>query len=280
MCSALDIDHPEDPLKLARIAVDENPRNAPFLSPNSDIHPVRIALLTTKWWRAEKTKFTFGFLDSVKPVVADRIKGFANVWAKVSALSFDWTNDVASADFRLAFENSGFWSYLGTDCRSIPRNRPTMNLQGMNSLYVDDAEMLRVVPHEFAHAFGCPHEHSRAEIIAKLDAAKTIKVFRQEQGWSESTVRAQILTPISESALHGATEPDALSIMTYFFSGSCTKDGKPILGGKDLSPLDKQFAAKMWPPVVAPPPPPPVTPANVVTAKDGTKYVVTLERAQ
>jgi hypothetical protein len=58
--------------------------------------------------------------------------------------------------------------------------------------------------------------------------------FHADQGWSEEEVREQVLTPIEESTLKGTT-PDPKPIMCYQIPGSVTKDGKPIIGGLDIS---------------------------------------------
>jgi hypothetical protein len=279
-CRALDIDSPDDPLKLARIAVDENPLNKPFLPPElgEEVTPLKIALLTGKWWKPSRTEFTFAFLDSVAVGVPERIASFANVWNKHSAILFRWTRDVDAADVRIAFELDGYWSYLGTDNRSIPKSQPTMNLQGMNSLAFSEREGKRVIPHEFWHFLGGPHEHNRPEIVGRLDVQKTIRYFRRDQGWSEQTTRQQVLTPLSESAIFG-TAPDQTSIACYWIPAECTKDGKPILGGSDLSEQDKAFAAKTWPKGGGVEPPPATDQVEVVVVRDGVRYAGKLPRA-
>jgi len=51
----------------------------------------------------------------------------AGWWAAVANLKFEF-NNAANADIRIAFDpNDGAWSYVGTDCKSIPVNQPTMN---------------------------------------------------------------------------------------------------------------------------------------------------------
>ena len=46
--------------------------------------------------------------------------------------------------------SDGAWSYVGTDCRDIPLNEPTMNLG-----FLDGG----TAAHEFGHAIGLAHEH-------------------------------------------------------------------------------------------------------------------------
>jgi hypothetical protein len=284
VCTSFDLDHPETPESRAKFATDENPANAPALEylpadMKKIMNPARVAFLTSKWWKATKTKFTVYFMGNPSAAAKARILAFANVINKHCALEFVETGDPSTADFRIADTRDGYWSYLGIDCRSIPVGQQTMNLQGMYSNF-SDAEGMRVIPHEFLHGCGAPHEHSRQAIVSRLDPVKTKAVFKRDQGWSAQTVEQQILKVLSESLIFG-TPADEFSIMTYWFTGECTKDGRPIVGGKVLSPSDISFLAKTWPktgPVDPPPPPPPVV-GNIVVAADGSKWKVTLERA-
>ena len=52
----------------------------------------------------------------------------AGWWSAVANLKFDF-NNATNAEIRITFDASdGAWSYVGTDCKGIPLNQPTMNL--------------------------------------------------------------------------------------------------------------------------------------------------------
>jgi hypothetical protein len=51
----------------------------------------------------------------------------------------------------------------------------------------------------------------------------------------------------------GTRESDPTSIMCYQIPGAITKDGKPIIGGRDINPTDFAFAASIYPKRIAPP---------------------------
>jgi hypothetical protein len=178
---------------------------------------------------------------------------YANRWGEFSKVKFSWTQ--TDPTIRISFGRGGYYSYLGTDNLSIPRNQHTMNLEGFTTR-TPESEWRRVVCHEFGHALGCPHEQQRRDILDLLDERKVIAYFRRTQGWSEQQVRQQILIPLDERSVIGSPNADVASIMCYSFPGSVTKSGQPIPGGDDFSPADREYFAKVYPPDVQPPPPP------------------------
>jgi hypothetical protein len=130
-----------------------------------------------------------------------------------------------------------------------------MNLDSF-AMSTPESEWRRVVRHECGHTLGFPHEHLRAAVIRRLHRGRTVAYFRQNYGWSESMTVSNVLTPLEESALIATPQADETSIMAYQLPGSITTDGRPVVGGDDINPLDAEFAAKLYPPVTPPPPPP------------------------
>jgi hypothetical protein len=203
-----------------------------------------LAVLTQKYWGAAKgVHLGVSFLDTSDQALINKILLFANEWGKYGNVKFSWSQ--SDGEVRIARAADGYWSYLGPDILSIPKGQPTMNLQGF-TLNTADSEYSRVVTHEFGHTAGFPHEHSRPAIVQLLDPAKTIAYFKRDQGWSEQTVRDQILTAIPESQLKGSAA-EIGGIMCYDFPASITKNGKAIIGGTKLTDLDKQTVAALYP---------------------------------
>ena len=272
---------PELLIPAAQTAVEENPANRPpveqmlplmlpMLALDGVDVPQRIAVMTSKYWSNKGVDLTVGFMEPTAVDLRERILSHMNVWGTKANVRFRWTQ--SSPQVRITRNGDGYWSYLGTDVLHIAANEATMCLQGF-TMSTSEAEFRRVVRHETGHTLGCPHEHMRSSIIARLDEAKTIAWGRSALGWNEQMVRSQILTPISESQFVIATptaEQD--SIMCYQLPASITKDGQPIVGGADVTASDATFIGKAYPLAINPPKPPdptdPPTPPNPPTGVD------------
>lgn len=241
----------------AKKAVEINPLNhAPVhrlmsLIPNFEPTSERIAVVTTKYWHTDGVRLTVGFLDGPSQELRARILSHMNAWsARINSVFVECSSE---PQVRIArTENSGYWSYLGTDILSIAGGEPTMNLEGF-TMSMPESEFHRVIRHETGHTLGCPHEHMRSELVDKIDPVKAIEYFGATQGWSPEEVRQQVLTPIEDSSLLGTSHPDPNSIMCYQIPGTITKDGRPILGGLDIDESDYAFMAQIYPkPTAAP----------------------------
>ncbi len=205
---------------------------------------MRLAVLTTKYWKAGKVRLTVAFLDNAPAALRTRILRHMNAWAKTANVRFVQTK--ADPQVRIARAPDGYWSYIGTDILLIKRNEPTMNLEAF-TMQTPESEFRRVVRHETGHTMGFPHEHMRKELVDLIDRAKAIAYFGQTQGWSSEEVQAQVLTPLEEASLLGTPHADMTSIMCYQIPGTITKSGNPITGGRDINKQDFEFSGKVYP---------------------------------
>ena len=164
----------------------------------------------------------------------------AGWWSAVANLKFDF-NNATNAEIRITFDASdGAWSYVGTDCKGIPLNQPTMNLG-----FLDGG----TAAHEFGHAIGLAHEHQNPAGGIQWDEKVVIReAAKSPNFWDEATARHNILDKYAANQVNGtAFDPD--SIMLYFFPATWTLNGIGTKANDVLSKVDKEFiaGAKMYP---------------------------------
>lgn len=274
---------PEKELDAIRYAVKENPSNGMHLGLQTTLNlvsdgiitPGRASIYIARYWGNKGVNLTVSFMSQASAALKDKILLYMNKWNKWGNIAFKLASGNSTGDVRISLGTGGYWSYLGTDVRQIPKNQPTMNLQGF-SLSTSESEYDRVVTHEVGHTLGMPHEHMRAAIIQQLDPEKTIAYFQATQGWSRQDVINQVLTPLEEEQLLATSVADEDSIMTYSLPASITKTGKPIRGGRFITENDGNFIAKYYPKSVTPidpTDPAPAVPDPIVIRIYGAKRI-------
>jgi Astacin (Peptidase family M12A) len=241
----------EEIFRAANIATEINPANAPAVealrlaAPDVVIEPVHLALLTSKYWGNQGVNLTVSFLDGAEQDLQERILSHMNAWQEFCNVTFTLTE--SGGNVRIARAADGYWSYLGTDIQTIAADQPTMNLENF-SMDTDESEYHRVVRHETGHTLGFPHEHTRAEIVNRIDRDKAIAFYGQPpNNWTPEMVTAQVLTPLDNSALLATQQADENSIMCYSLPAEIMTDGVAVPGGTDIDPSDSQFAASVYP---------------------------------
>lgn len=161
------------------------------------------------------------------------VKRFAPQWSEHGNIKLVFGND-SNAEIRISFVSTdGAWSYIGTDCKSIPVGQPTMNLG-----WQDEG----VVLHEFGHAIGLIHEHQNPQGGIKWNKPA---VYRDLAGppnfWDEATVDRNLFDTYDRDQVN-ATTVDKDSIMLYQIPASWTLEGFSSGANEKLSKTDKEFA--------------------------------------
>lgn len=206
----------------------------------------KAALVKDKKW-AKGSTIRVGFMDGT-PDQQALVKKFAEGWIGpgLANLKFSW-GPVAIADVRITFSRPGSWSVIGTTCRNVPKDQPTMNF-GWLTPGVTDAEAQRVILHEFGHALGMIHEHQNP--LGSINWNKPA-VYHDLSGppnnWDKATIDHNMFEAYPREVIDG-TSIDKTSIMMYPIPASWVTDPSQAVDlNATLSDTDKIFIKKAYP---------------------------------
>jgi hypothetical protein len=194
--------------------------------------PMRAIIVIRKMWPNGSTlrvRFMEG-ADGQKAIARNQ----AGWWEEHANLRFDFTED-PDAEIRIAFDpDDGAWSYVGTDCLSIPNHQATMNLGFQDG---------GTSAHEFGHAIGLGHEHQNPEGGIEWNEDVVIRDLAGPPNfWTPEQTRHNVIKKYSQDQING-TQFDPNSIMLYAFPGTWTHSGRGTHANEVLSDLDKAFIA-------------------------------------
>jgi len=201
-----------------------------------------LALLKDFAWPNAST-LRVAFLSG-SPELRSAIERSAKTWSQYANVSFDFQPHQRS-DIRISLTPDGrSWSYIGMQAKQIATNQPTMNFGWLTST-TPQAEVDRVVLHEFGHALGCIHEHQNPAGEIQWNKPVVLEACRG-MGWSASDCQSNIFDRYAPESLR-LTKLDPLSIMMYGFPKEWTLNGVGTPWNTALSQLDKEFIARLYP---------------------------------
>lgn len=198
-----------------------------------------------KLWQPGRT-LRVRFLEGSRKV-RNNVQRFAEQWTHHANIHLQFV-DTGDAEIRIAFQDDGSWSAVGTDSlvtKYFPKDAATMNYGWLNDNSTDD-EYSSVVLHEFGHALGCGHEHESP--VAEIKWNKPV-VYRDLAGspnfWDKETVDSNVFGRYSKRQTK-YTAFDRDSIMLYSFPKEWTLDGQSYEENVKLSMLDKKFIGECY----------------------------------
>jgi len=230
----------EKVIAAATRAIAENPANAG--SGQEGLGTFELAVNTKMNWptgRVLKIRFLGGH-----PKVRARVMEVSRQWCEHANLAFDF-GDHSEPDIRIAFEDGGSWSWLGTHALTIEQERPTMNFGWLEPGSAEEAYH-RVVLHEFGHALGCIHEHQSPAGGVPWDEPKVYEYYMSQYGWSKMKVYENLLEKYSQDSTQFG-EFDRESIMIYAIPKELTIDDYEVKWNTELSDMDKKMIGEVYP---------------------------------
>lgn len=204
----------------------------------------RMALVRASQWQPGDV-IRAAFVDG-EPSLQESVRNIALTWLNYADLHLYFVNSFHDVDIRISFKQVGSWSYIGTDCRTVPTNEPTMNYGWLTSESSDD-EVSRVVLHEFGHALGCIHEHQSPAGGIKWNEDMVYAYYSGPPNfWSKEEIKRNLLETYDQDlTIH--TQLDPASIMMYPIDRRFTLDGFETGLNSKLSSMDKEFIRQIYP---------------------------------
>jgi len=228
-------------------ASTENSRNKPPPGSSS------ITAMRYKKWLPGRTLHV-RFLEG-DPGVVGHVKKVAAEWMTYADITLVF-DDASNSEIRVAFQQGGSWSNIGTDAKQVDASEATMNYGWLDSETPDD-EYSRVVLHEFGHALGFVHEHQNPINEIQWNKEVVYAYYAGEPNkWDRATVDRNIFARYATAETQ-YTRFDPTSIMEYPIPKEHTLNGFSVGWNKVLSPMDKCYASSVaYPKAGAQPCPP------------------------
>lgn len=230
-------------------------------------------------WEAGSTLLV-KFMPGGSKVMRDKVILNAKEWEKHANVILKFVPDNAGfTHVRIKLgQGAGHNSAVGTEANFRAQNEQTMNFdtlafadgdyylasikkKGVKPPYTIDhlknemrldpnhwnnAELRRVVMHEFGHALGLLHEQSYPEAVTWKKTDSIYQYYMETQGWNKQQVEFNVFEVGNQFYTNG-TKYDPKSIMHYSINPWETTNGYSVKNNFELSLGDKTIISALYP---------------------------------
>lgn len=236
----------EDVFKVNQI--DDSAKNAHVCIAKWDApNGAKATSVKAKQWEPGQT-IRVKFLNG-NSFVQSKVRQYAVEWENYANLKFEWVSSNSSANIKIGFREgqfaneSGSWSYLGTDSNSYAHS---MHFGWFND-NTTDTEFRRTTIHEFGHALGLIHEHQNPVAGINWDREAVYAYYAgPPNNWSRAQVDNNLFRRY-EANITNYSQYDPLSIMHYPIPAEHTLDRVAVGRNTQLSDTDKSFIGTIYP---------------------------------
>jgi Effector-associated domain 1 len=212
-------------------------------APSHEMAPPRVGDKADLWNLG--TTLHVRFLDGASSLHS-RVESVAMQWTEYANIKFEFDGD-PNAPIRISFALEGTWSFEARACLNAAANEPTMNFGWLNARS-PTSEIERVVLHEFGHVLGLRHEHGNPASEIEWNRPKVYEMYTGPPNyWTREQVDETIFAIWPPHYYPVRKVFDSASIMIFPQPADHLLRGVPIGWNTQLSAVDKQFAAALYP---------------------------------